>query len=197
MDQKGANTITGMCNEGSSVCSATIDRSADTVNTALFDKAAADTSLVTFSLDLQQKILLSPLVIAAGLFILCLFFLTLTLAIANRQAHLMPGRRLRSLKFITFVLTWLSTALAMTACSLSLEMINGLQYVLTAIGNSEMSISTGKLLQVLQLAIFALSVLFSLCVMILLKRRGGVEDDRMMVFDRPSKGYGDDHIIVI
>lgn len=87
----------------------------------------------------------------------------------------------------------------MTAALFSLEMVNGLQYAISAGGrNSDMSISGGTLLQVLQLAIFVLSAFFSLFVMFVLRIiRRDVGDEKLLDFDGSLKASGSEDRIII
>jgi hypothetical protein len=186
----------------SQICTKTINRSADTITATLFPNQNQTTStntasLINFALDLQQKILFSPLPIAAGLFLISLPFTLLTRMIAKGRRHLIPGRRLYYLKNFTLSLVWLSTSLALTTAILVMEMVNGLQYVLGTSGNGNMNMTTGGLLQVLLWVIAWISVIFSMAVVGILRRASGGDDaegDRRIGFERGWSEFEDDHI---
>lgn len=170
----------GICRGDSSadpICILTVGLPADRVSAALFgqENTGATNSLVTLGLDIQQKVLLNCLLMSATFFFPSILFLYMARRIMNKRVYLAPGRDLRIIKYVTFGLAWLSTALAIIATLLFSGVINGLACIISVTGDGDMSISIGILLQTLQFAICLLLTFFSLGVMAVLGNRWGLQ----------------------
>jgi hypothetical protein len=112
----------------------------------------------------------------------------------------MPGRRLRYLKTFTLGLIWLSTSLALAAAVLAMEGVHGIVYVVSNVGNGDLNVTAGGLLQVLLWVVFGVETVFSIVVMgVLRDERGGraADEGRIMGVERQWQEFEDDHIIVI
>lgn len=97
-------------------------------------------------------------------------------------------------------LVWLSTSLALAAAVLATEMVNGVVYVVSMVGDGSMNVTTGGLLQVLLWIIAGVSAVFSVAVMGMLSdARAGeaTEGGRRIDFERGWREFEDEHIIVI
>jgi hypothetical protein len=131
---------------------------------------------------------------------LSLLFIALARLLGKRQRYLVPGRHLRYLKTGARGLVWLSTALALAAAVLGMEMVDELVYVVGAFGDGDLNVMAGGWLQVLLWVIFGIEVVFSGVTMGVLRNGRGRRADggsRRLDFVRGWKEFEDEHIIVI
>jgi hypothetical protein len=118
-------------------------------------------SMISSALVLQTRVL-NVLVIASVLFILSLASLALLkLSLKSRSTR---PQRTTLYKLNTVSTLWLSTSLALAAALSTTQTFNVLQYSTTLLNTSEIKMTPGVALQVLQWLAFSFSAVFALGV---------------------------------
>jgi hypothetical protein len=116
--------------------------------------------------------------------------------VARRQRHQNPGGRERYLRKFTIGFVWLSTASVIMTAILAMEMVNGVVYVVSTVGDGSMNITAGGLLQVLLWVIAGVSVVFSAVITGILRDGRDNDGGKRVDFEKSWKDFEDEHIII-
>ena len=127
---------------------------------ANFPDSAAATALFDTAMVLQTKIFLKFLAGAGVVLVLALILLAL-IATPCIRLRLWTWGALVPIKAAVFLLARVSTALTLIAAGTTAQAVGGLQIITTQHMHSDMAISAGTLLQVLQWVTVAVSAIYS------------------------------------